>query len=70
MQKDILPITNPNYLHGCHPIDLSDSPFSLIVKQVRAPSQSIDPRLRIFKRIMALGSGRANMFKINIKFEF
>jgi len=52
MHTELLPITNPNYLHGCHPIDLSDyfgdSPFSLIVKQVRAPSQSIDPRLRIY----------------------
>ena len=24
MQKDLLAITNPNYLHGCHPLDLSD----------------------------------------------
>ncbi len=50
MQKDILAITNPNNLHGCHPLDPSDyfgdSPF-------RAPSQSIDPRLRIFKRIIS-----------------
>lgn len=34
MHKDILAITNPNYLHGCHPLDLrdyfNDSPFSLI----------------------------------------
>jgi len=50
MQKDILGISNPNYLHGCHPLDLreyfGDSPF-------KAPSQSIDPRLRIFKRILS-----------------
>jgi integrase/recombinase XerD len=50
MQKDILSITNPNYLPGCYPLDLSDyfgdSSF-------KVPSQSIDPRLRIFKRILS-----------------
>jgi site-specific recombinase XerD len=56
MQKDVLSITNPNYLHGCHPLNFSnyfeDSPFSLIVKQVKVSSKSIDPRLRIFKCIL------------------
>jgi integrase/recombinase XerD len=50
MQKDILGISNPNYLHGCHPLDLSnyfgDSPF-------RAPSQSTNPRLLCLKRILS-----------------
>jgi len=48
MQKDILANTNPNYLHGCHTLDLSDyfedSPVSIIVKQVKTPSQWINPR--------------------------
>lgn len=57
MQKDILAITNPNYLHGCHPLDLSDyfedSPVSIIVKQVKTPLQSTNPRLLSFKRIIS-----------------
>jgi len=50
MQKDILAITNSNYLPGCYPLDLSDffgdTPFG-------TSSQPIDPRLRIFKRILS-----------------
>ncbi len=48
MQKDILANTHPNCLHGCHTLDLSDyfedSPVSIIVKQVKTPSQWINPR--------------------------
>jgi len=57
MQTDLLANTNPNYLHGCHPLDLSDyfgeSPSSLIVKQVQTPSQQISARLGLLKHILS-----------------
>ena len=57
MQKELLSHTNPNYLHGCYPLDLSDyfgeSPFSLIVKQPQTLSQQISARLSLLKRILS-----------------
>ena len=57
MQRDQLANTNPNYLHGCYPLDLSDyfgeSPFSLIVREVQTPSQQISSRLRLLKHILS-----------------
>jgi len=56
MQTDLLANTNPNHLHGCHPLELcdyfGDSPFSLIVKQIRTPSQPASFRLGLLKRIL------------------
>jgi integrase/recombinase XerD len=57
MQKDQPTKTNPNYLHGYHPFDLSDyfgeSPFSLIAKEIQTPSQPISARLRLLKHILS-----------------
>jgi site-specific recombinase XerD len=50
MQKDLLSITSPNYLHGRHPQNLSDNFDN---SPIRTPSQSIDPRLPTFKRILS-----------------
>jgi site-specific recombinase XerD len=56
MQKELLSHTNPNYLHGCYPFDLSDyfseSHFSLIFKNPQRPSQQISPRLGLLNRIL------------------
>ena len=56
MQKDQLSTTNPNYLHGYHPFDLSDyfgeSPFSLIAKDDQTPSAPITARLGLLKHIL------------------
>ena len=57
MQRELLSQTNPNYLHGCFPLDLSDyfdeSPFSLIFKNPQTPSQQISVRLGLLKRILS-----------------
>jgi hypothetical protein len=53
MQKELLSHTNPNYLHGSYPLDLSDyfgeQPFSLIFKNPQASSQQISARLGLLK---------------------
>jgi len=53
MYRDQLPEISPNYLHGCHPLDLQshfgESPFHLIVKSDLKP---ISPRLLLLKRIL------------------
>jgi len=63
MQNEILPHTNPNYLHGCHPIGLNGyfggKPFPLIVKPTKTASEPINPRLTLLKRILG------NIFKGN-----
>jgi hypothetical protein len=42
MQRELVSHTNPNYLHGCYPLDLSDyfgeSHFSLIFKKPQTPA--------------------------------
>jgi site-specific recombinase XerD len=57
MQRELLSRTNPNYLHGCYPFDLSDyfgeSPLSLIFKNPQASSQQISARLGLLKRILS-----------------
>jgi hypothetical protein len=57
MQKELLSHTNPNYLHGCYPLDLGDyfgeSPFSLIFKNPQTPSQQISARLSLLKRVLS-----------------
>ncbi len=57
MQRELLANTNPNYLHGCYPLDLSDyfgeSPFSLIVKEVQTPSQQVSSRFALLKRVLS-----------------
>jgi site-specific recombinase XerD len=57
MQKELLSHTNPNYLHGCFPLDRSDyfgeSPFSLIFKNPQTPSQQISARLGLLNRILS-----------------
>ena len=54
MQKELLSKTNPNYLHGCYPLDLSDyfgeSPFSLIFKKPQTPLQQMDTCLQASPR--------------------
>ena len=55
MQNEILAHTNPNYLHGCHPIGLSDyfgnKSIPLIVKPAKIVSEPINPRRFLLKRI-------------------
>jgi site-specific recombinase XerD len=57
MQKKLLSQTNPNYLHDCFPLDLSDyfgeSPFRLIVKQAPTCSDQISSRFALLKRILS-----------------
>jgi len=57
MQRELLSHTNPNYLHGCYPLDLSDYfgelPFSLIFKKSQTPSQQIPARLGLLNRIIS-----------------
>jgi integrase/recombinase XerD len=57
MQKELLSQTNPNYLHGCYPLDLSDyfgeTHFSLIFKKAQAPAQPIPTRLALLNRILS-----------------
>jgi site-specific recombinase XerD len=57
MQKELLSHTNPNYLHGCYPFDLSDyfgeSHFSLIFKNPQGPSQQISARRGLLNRILS-----------------
>ena len=57
MQRELVSDTNPNYLHGCYPLDLRDyfgeSHFSLIIKKISAPSQPESTRLVILKRILS-----------------
>lgn len=56
MQKDQLRNINPNYLHGCHPLDLRDyfgeSSFCLTVKRPKDPFPRISPRLLLLERIL------------------
>jgi integrase/recombinase XerD len=56
MQSEILVHTNPNYLHGCHPIGLSDyfgdKSVPLIVKPAQIVSEPINPRRFLLKRIL------------------
>ena len=56
MQRELVSDTNPNYLHGCYPLDLSDyfgeSEFSLIFKKAQAPAQQIPVRLGLLNRIL------------------
>ena len=57
MQRELLSHTNPNYLHGCFPLNLSDyfgeSHFSLIFKNPQRPSQQISARLGLLNRILS-----------------
>ncbi|MGI9569606.1 MAG: hypothetical protein ACR2PH_07705, partial [Desulfobulbia bacterium] len=57
MQRELLSHTNPNYLHGCFPLNLSDyfgeSPFSLIFKKPQIASQQISARLGLLNRILS-----------------
>ncbi len=57
MQKDQLPNTNPNYLHGNHPFDLSDyfgqSPFAPIAKELLAAPPPVSARQRLFQHILS-----------------
>lgn len=57
MQREHLSHINPNYLHGCYPLDLSDyfgeSNFSLIFKKSQTPAQPIAPRLALLNRILS-----------------
>ena len=56
MRNEILSQTNPNYLHGCHPIGLSDfigdKTVSLIVKPAKISTDPINPRFILLKRIL------------------
>lgn len=56
MQREHLSQINPNYLHGCYPLDLSDyfgeSHFSLIFEKAHAPAHPIPTRLALLKRII------------------
>ena len=57
MQKEHLKHINPNYLHGCYPLDLSDyfgeTHFSLIFKKSQEPAQTIPSRLALLNRILS-----------------
>ncbi len=56
MYRDPLPEINPNYLHGCHPLNLQsyfgESPFHLIVKKSESDPKPIPPRLLLLERIL------------------
>ena len=56
MNRDQLPEINPNYLHGCHPINLQsyfgESPFHLVVKKPKDDLKPNSPRLLLLKRIL------------------
>ena len=57
MQREHLSHINPNYLHGCYPLDLSDyfgeTHFSLIFKKSQTPAQPIPSRLALLNRILS-----------------
>ena len=57
MQKEHLSHINPNYLHGCYPLDLSDyfgeTNFSLIFKKPQTPTHPIPTRLALLNRILS-----------------
>lgn len=57
MQKEHLSRINPNYLHGCYPLDLSDyfgeTHFSLIFKKSQTPAQPLPTRLALLNRILS-----------------
>ena len=57
MQKEHLSQINPNYLHGCYPLDLSDyfgeTHFSLILKKSQTPAQPLPTRLALLNRILS-----------------
>jgi site-specific recombinase XerD len=57
MQREHLSQINPNYLHGCYPLDLSDyfgeTHFSLIFKKSQTPTQPIPTRLALLNRILS-----------------
>jgi site-specific recombinase XerD len=57
MQREHPTQINPNYLHGCYPLDLSDyfgeSHFSLIFKKAQAPAQPTPSRLALLNRILS-----------------
>ncbi len=56
MHKDQLRNINPNYLHGCYPLDLrshfGESPFHLIVKNPKDAFPPISHRLFLLERIL------------------
>lgn len=56
MQNEILSQTNPNYLHGCHPVGLNDyfgdKTFSIVVKPNKITPEPINPRLILLNRIL------------------
>jgi site-specific recombinase XerD len=57
MQKEHLSHINPNYLHGCYPLDLSEyfgeEHFSLIFKKPQIPCQPIPTRLALLNRLLS-----------------
>ena len=56
MRNEILSQTNPNYLHGCHPIGLSDyfgdKSVPLIVKPAKISPEPVNPRLILLEHIL------------------
>ena len=60
MQKEHLSQINPNYLHGCYPLDLSDyfgeTHFSLILKKSQTPAQPLPTRLALLNRILNIAA--------------
>ena len=56
MHQDQLQNTNPNRLHGCHPLDLhgvfSDHPFHLIAEKSKTVPEKISSRLKILEKIL------------------
>jgi len=57
MNRDQLLNTNPNYLHGCHPINLQsyfgDVPFSLRISKTKEVLPATSPRLRCLERLLS-----------------
>ena len=56
MHQDQLQNTNPNRLHGCHPLDLhgvfGDHPFHLIAEKSKTVPEKISPRHKILEKIL------------------
>ena len=56
MQPEILSPSNPNYLHGCHPIGLHDyfgeKSLPIVIKPVKTASESSNQRLNLLKSIL------------------
>ena len=67
MQNEILPHSNPNYLHGCHAIGLSDffreKSVPLIVQPAKT-TEPINPRLILLKGILNNILKRKQLFRL------